>query len=136
MLCFTNMAGCLPPGVSQKALLPPRCRDAGNGRSNSSMWKICFFVGCRAGVSPIPREARCVQSSGVEWRAILLADRPRHADRAALPPGLTPRLLSREQAAAYCGISPVHFSETIGRELPADKARRGALGCPRAGSLN
>lgn len=28
---------------------------------------------------------------------------------AALPPGLTPRLLGREAAAAYCGMSAGHF---------------------------
>lgn len=30
-----------------------------------------------------------------------------------LPLGMTPRLLSREVAAAYCGISPTHFDEHI-----------------------
>lgn len=42
----------------------------------------------------------------------LMADPPR------LPPGLTPRLLSREAAAAYCGVSPGFFDDTIGREVP------------------
>ena len=38
-----------------------------------------------------------------------------------LPPGLTPRLLSRDQAAAYCGMSPGLFQDTIGREVhPVD----------------
>ena len=30
-----------------------------------------------------------------------------------LPPGMTPRLLSREQAAAYCGVSRNYFNEHI-----------------------
>lgn len=33
--------------------------------------------------------------------------------RAELPIGMTPRLLCREAAAAYCGISPNHFDEHI-----------------------
>ena len=41
----------------------------------------------------------------------------RRYDTAELPPGLSPRLLSREQAAAYGGVSPTHFSETIGTEV-------------------
>jgi hypothetical protein len=36
-----------------------------------------------------------------------------------LPSNLPPRLLSREQAAEYCGgISTPHFIETIGQEVP------------------
>jgi hypothetical protein len=31
-----------------------------------------------------------------------------------LPPGMTPRLLSREEAAAYCGVSPNLFEERVG----------------------
>jgi len=45
-------------------------------------------------------------------------------DRPALPPGMTPRLLTREQAAAYCGISPAYFSETIGKEVPPVRVRK------------
>ena len=30
-----------------------------------------------------------------------------------LPPGMTPRLLSRDGAAAYCGMSPNHFDEHV-----------------------
>ncbi|MFI4985837.1 MAG: hypothetical protein ACHQF3_00175 [Alphaproteobacteria bacterium] len=30
-------------------------------------------------------------------------------ERKKLPAGMTPRLLSHDQAAAYCGISPSHF---------------------------
>jgi hypothetical protein len=44
-------------------------------------------------------------------------------DRPALPPGMTPRLLTREQAATYCGVSPAHFTETIGKEVPPVKVR-------------
>jgi hypothetical protein len=47
------------------------------------------------------------------------------ADRAALlPPGMTPRLLTREQAAAYCGISPSQFSDTIAKEVEPVRFRR------------
>ena|SRR5689334_14770728 len=35
-----------------------------------------------------------------------------------MPAGLTPRLLSRDQAAAYCGISVSHFDATVGSEVP------------------
>jgi hypothetical protein len=31
-----------------------------------------------------------------------------------LPAGMTPRLLSRDEAAAYCGISPGTFDEYVG----------------------
>lgn len=34
-------------------------------------------------------------------------------EKSSLPRGLTPRLLSREQAAAYCGISPNHFDAHV-----------------------
>jgi hypothetical protein len=44
-------------------------------------------------------------------------------DRNALPPGLTPRLLTREQSAVYCGISPAHFGETIGKEVTPVRVR-------------
>ena len=47
----------------------------------------------------------------------------RRYDTAELPPGLSPRLLSREQAAAYCGVSPTHFSETIGTEVGPVRVR-------------
>jgi hypothetical protein len=52
-----------------------------------------------------------------------MADDQHRADRARLPPGMTPRLLTRDQAAAYCGISPAHFTETIAREVPAVMVR-------------
>jgi hypothetical protein len=32
---------------------------------------------------------------------------------AQLPPGMTPRLLSRVRAAAYCGLSPNAFDEHV-----------------------
>jgi hypothetical protein len=35
-----------------------------------------------------------------------------------LPPGLTPRLLSREAASTYCGMSPNHFEQHIGSMVP------------------
>jgi hypothetical protein len=35
-----------------------------------------------------------------------------------LPANMPPRLLSRDQAAEYCGVSGVHFSETIGKDVP------------------
>jgi len=40
-------------------------------------------------------------------------------EKRRLPPGMTPRLLSRDQAAAYCGISAPHFDETVAKEVPA-----------------
>lgn len=46
------------------------------------------------------------------------------ADRVALlPPGMTRRLLSREQAAAYCGISPSLFSDTVAKEVAPVRLR-------------
>jgi hypothetical protein len=36
----------------------------------------------------------------------------------ALPAGMTPRLLSREAAATYCGISPNHFDEHLAEAVP------------------
>jgi hypothetical protein len=30
-----------------------------------------------------------------------------------LPPGMTPRLLSRDSASVYCGMSPNHFDEHV-----------------------
>ena len=45
------------------------------------------------------------------------------ADRHTLPSGMTPRLLTREQAAAYCGISPALFSQTIAQEVEAVRLR-------------
>ena len=36
-----------------------------------------------------------------------------------LPEGLVPRLLSRETAARYCGISPTLFDEQIVPKVPA-----------------
>jgi hypothetical protein len=35
-----------------------------------------------------------------------------------LPEGLTPRLLSRQEAAIYCGMSPTHFDEQIRPAVP------------------
>jgi hypothetical protein len=35
-----------------------------------------------------------------------------------LPAGLTPRLLSADAAAEYCGISPGLFKQTIGKAVP------------------
>lgn len=35
-----------------------------------------------------------------------------------LPAGLTPRLLCREDAATYCGISPTHFDEHVAPSVP------------------
>ena len=32
-------------------------------------------------------------------------------NRAELPPGLSPRLLARDEAGAYCGMSPNHFDK-------------------------
>jgi hypothetical protein len=34
-----------------------------------------------------------------------------------LPAGLTPRLLSRDEAAAYCGICPNTFSQYVAKEI-------------------
>jgi hypothetical protein len=31
-----------------------------------------------------------------------------------LPPGMTPRLLTREQASAYCGVGPENFEARVG----------------------
>lgn len=47
------------------------------------------------------------------------------AERRALPEGMTPRLLSREEAATYCGVSPHHFEDTIGKAVsPIQVGRR------------
>ena len=35
-----------------------------------------------------------------------------------LPDGMTPRLLSREAAATYCGISPTLFDEHLAEAVP------------------
>jgi hypothetical protein len=35
-----------------------------------------------------------------------------------LPSGMTPRLLSKEAAAAYCGMSSEMFDGTIGKDVP------------------
>jgi hypothetical protein len=35
-----------------------------------------------------------------------------------LPEGMTPRLISREQAAAYCGMSPNFFDEQVRQSVP------------------
>lgn len=50
---------------------------------------------------------------------------------AALPPGLTPRFLSREQAAAYLGVSATVFDAEVAAGLWPQPARRGE----RAGRL-
>lgn len=40
------------------------------------------------------------------------------ADRRALPAGITPRLLTRDQAAAYCGIVADTFEDYIRPHVP------------------
>jgi len=35
-----------------------------------------------------------------------------------LPIGMTPRLLSRVGATAYCGMSPNHFEEHVAKVIP------------------
>jgi hypothetical protein len=35
-----------------------------------------------------------------------------------LPVGMTPRLLSKEAAAAYCGMSPSHLDDHVARTVP------------------
>ena len=52
-----------------------------------------------------------------------MADAQHQADGGRLPTGMTPRLLTRDQAAAYCGVSAAHFTDTIGREVPAVMVR-------------
>ncbi len=43
----------------------------------------------------------------------------------ALPRGITPRLLSREAAATYCGISPSLFDEHVAAAVrPVEIGRR------------
>jgi hypothetical protein len=37
--------------------------------------------------------------------------------KSRLPVGLLPRLLCRDAAAAYCGISPNHFDGTIAKDV-------------------
>ena len=39
-------------------------------------------------------------------------------ERRRLPSGMTPRLISREAAATYCGISPTLFDEHIAPAVP------------------
>lgn len=39
----------------------------------------------------------------------------------SLPLGLIPRLLSRDQAAAYCGISTSHFTQTVAKAVQSIK---------------
>lgn len=51
------------------------------------------------------------------WIARPLSKR-RRIRRNALPTGLVPRLLNRDAAAAYCGISTAHFSEHVGSKVP------------------
>jgi hypothetical protein len=55
-----------------------------------------------------------------------MGSRPRRmTDRATLPRGMTPRLLSREGAAAYCGMSPNHFDAHVAKAvLPLHFGRR------------
>ena len=38
--------------------------------------------------------------------------------------GITPRLLSREDAAAYCGVSPNHFHKYIARSVTSTRFGR------------
>jgi hypothetical protein len=45
---------------------------------------------------------------------------------------LAPRLLSRDLAAAYCGVSPNHFEEYIAAEVPAVRIGRRSLWDRRA----
>jgi hypothetical protein len=40
------------------------------------------------------------------------------AERQHLPAGLTPRLLSRTEAAEYCGLSPSAFDQYVARGVP------------------
>ena len=64
------------------------------------------------------------RSAGDDHHALSEESRvTRRYDTAELPPGLSPRLLSREQAAAYCGVSPTHFTETIGTEVRPVRVR-------------
>jgi hypothetical protein len=44
-----------------------------------------------------------------------------------LPRGVAPRLLSRAAAAAYCGVSPGLFDQTIARDVQAIEIRRRRL---------
>jgi hypothetical protein len=44
--------------------------------------------------------------------------RRRMGERRHLPAGLTPRLLCREAAAEYCGVSPTHFDEHVSPSVP------------------
>jgi len=46
--------------------------------------------------------------------------------RAALPPGLTPRFLSREQAAAYVGVGATVFDAEVAAGVWPQAMRRGA----------
>lgn len=40
------------------------------------------------------------------------------ARRAVLPLSLVPRLLTRERAAAYCGMTTPHFTAHVGAHVP------------------
>jgi hypothetical protein len=42
---------------------------------------------------------------------------PRMGER-RLPVGMTPRLLCRDAAAEYCGMSPHHFEEHVAKAVP------------------
>jgi hypothetical protein len=48
-------------------------------------------------------------------------------DRGRLPIGLTPRLLCRDAAAAYLGISANHFEEHVADAVPAIEIGRRKL---------
>jgi hypothetical protein len=40
-----------------------------------------------------------------------------HMSERRLPCGMTPRLLSRDGAPAYCGMSPNHFEEHVAKAV-------------------
>ena len=51
-----------------------------------------------------------------------MSDRPRF-----LPAGITPRLLTREAAAEYCGVSANHFDAHVAKQVPAVEIGRRRL---------
>ena len=44
-----------------------------------------------------------------------------------LPAGITPRLLAKEAAAEYCGVSAPHFEAHVARQVPAVEIGRRRL---------